>query len=104
MKLVLLSDPNYLEIKDVKTQLINLIGKSKPTIGYISSCPDPSRKFYDERKKYYARFGASLTPYVDLESGFNSDYIELVFQADAIHLSGGNTYRFLYWIMRAWLA
>ena len=100
MKLILLSEQNHLTIEDVKTQLISLIGKSNSTIGYISSCPDPSRKFYNERKEYYAQFGSSLTPYVDLETEFDSKKIDLVFQADAIHLSGGNTYRFFHWIIK----
>ncbi|MGL6342618.1 MAG: Type 1 glutamine amidotransferase-like domain-containing protein [Waterburya sp.] len=100
MKLALFSDQNQPKIEEVGTKLIHLIGKSKPAIGYISSCPDPSRKFYNERKEYYSQFGAILTPYVDLESGFNSSCLDLVFQADAIHLSGGNTYQFLYWIIK----
>ena len=99
MKLLLFSDQNYSQL-EVKTQLVDLIGKSKPTIGYISSCRDPSRQFYKKTKQYYARFEANLTPYLDLESGFDSNYIKLVFQADAIHLSGGNTYQFFYWIIR----
>jgi|GEM_PF-2996224 len=41
MKLILLSDPNYPDVEEIETQLIDLVGKSRPTIGYISSCPDP---------------------------------------------------------------
>ena len=99
MKLLLFSDQNHSQL-EVRTQLVKLTGKSKPTIGYISSCPDPSRQFYEQTKQYYARFEAKLTPCLDLESGFDSNCLELVFQADAIHLSGGNTYQFFYWILR----
>ena len=99
MKLLLFSDQNHSQL-EVKTQLAKLTGKSKLTIGYISSCPDPSRQFYEKTKQYYARFEANLTPYLDLESGFDSNYLELIFQADAIHLSGGNTYQFFYWILQ----
>lgn len=91
VKLVLFSEQNEAQ-SAVKTRLIDLIDKDKPTIGYISSCPDPLQKFYEQTKEYDAQFEASLTPYVDLESGFDRSYLELVFQADAIYLSGGNIY------------
>ena len=97
MKLILFSDRIY--APEIKTQLIDLIGKTQPTIGYISSCPDPSRQYYEQIKQYYALMEAKVTPYVDLESGFERDRIDRVFQADAIHLSGGNTYQFYYWII-----
>ena len=99
MKLVLFSDYKYVNTQEVGTRLIELIGKNQPTVGYISSSPDSTKKFYHETKEYYSKFNTILSPYVDLEDGFNSDNIELIFQADAIHLSGGNTYRFLYWIV-----
>ena len=98
MKLVLFSDRIY--APEINTQLIDLIGKTQPTIGYISSCPDPSRQYYEQTKQYYAQIGANFTPYVDLESGFDRGYINRAFQADAIHLSGGNTYQFCYWIIQ----
>ena len=96
MKLVLFSD--YIYASD--NRLIDLIGKTEPTIGYISSCPDPSRQYYEEMKKYYAQMGASVTPYIDLELGFDRDSIDRIFQADAIHLPGGNTFQFYYWIIQ----
>ena len=98
MKLVLFSDRIY--ALEINTQTIDLIGKTQPTIGYISSSPDPSRQYYEQTKQYYARMGANFTPYLDLESGFDRGHIDRVFQADAIHLSGGNTYRFYYWIIQ----
>lgn len=99
MKLVLFSDYKYVNAQEAGTRLIKLIGKNQPTVGYISSCPDLTGEFYNETKEYYSKFYAILRPYTDLEDGFNSDDIERIFHADAIHLSGGNTYRFLYWII-----
>ena len=98
MKLILFSDQK--QTKEVATELTNLIGLDKPTIGYISSCPDPSREFYSDKKLHYAQLGANITPYFDLEEEYNDNLAELVFKADAIHLSGGNTYRFVYWMAR----
>ena len=85
---------------ELRTQLISLTNKSKPTIGYISSAPDPGREFYHRSQEYYAQMGANLTPYFDLELGFDRSSLKTVFAADAIHLSGGNTYRFYYWILQ----
>lgn len=99
MKIILLSDYKYISFNELGARLIELIGKNKPTIGYISSSPDATRKFYHETKEYYSKCNAILNPYTDLEEEFNKDDIERVFQADAIHLSGGNTFRFLYWMV-----
>lgn len=98
MKLILFSD--RINSSEVKTQLVNLTSERQLTIGYISSCPDPARAFYNRSREYYARMGANLTPYFDLESGFDRSILEAVLTADAIHLSGGNTFRFYYWIMQ----
>ena len=100
MKLVLFSDYKYVNTQDFGNRLIELIGKHQPRVGYISSSPDSTQKFYSETKDYYSKSNLILSPYIDLEDGFDSDIIELIFQADAIHLSGGNTFRFLYWIVK----
>ena len=100
MKLVLFSDYKYVNTQDFGTRLVKLIGKHEPTVGYISSSPDSTRKFYSETKDYYSKSNVILSPYIDLEDEFDSDIIELIFQADAIHLSGGNTFRFLFWIVK----
>jgi len=99
MKLILFSDYKYVNLEEIGTRLVELIKKKQPTVGYISSCPDSTRNFYNQTKEYYSKFNVILSPYTDLEDAFNSDDIERIFHADAIHLSGGNTYRFLYWIV-----
>ena len=95
---------NSIAPKKVGSRLADFVGKNKLTVGYISSCPDESRQFYQQAKRYYSQFQAVLLPYIDLEDGFSTTTIESIFQADAIHLSGGNTYRFLYWILRRGLS
>jgi len=84
MKIMLFSDQNCVEAEKVGNRLIDLVGKRKISLGYISSCPDTSRKFYSDRKRYYGNFDAVLTPYLDLEEGFNMNNIDLIFQADFI--------------------
>ena len=98
MKLLLLSD--YLNVPEISSLLRTLTGKKKLTIGYISSAPDPTRAYYRRAREYYANLGAELTPYFDLESGFNEASLTEILAAEAIHLAGGNTYQFYYWIVR----
>lgn len=100
MKLMLFSDQSSVPPEKVGNRLAELVNKEQPIVGYISSCPDKSRQFYQQAEKYYSQFQAVLSPYLDLEDGFSTSVMELVFQADAIHLSGGNTFRFMYWILQ----
>jgi len=72
-----------------------MIGKGSPKIGYISSTPDPQRNFYDSVSSYYQYFDGRLGSYNDLEDAYDEDAMQDVFRSDAIHLTGGNTYRFL---------
>ena len=100
MKLLFFSDLKKPNKEDVKIELIGLTKKEQPTIGYISSSPDPFRQFYSKTKYYYSQLRINLMPYLDLESGYNNELLKKVFEADAIHLSGGNTYQFYYWIIK----
>lgn len=38
--------------------------------------------------------------YVELDVAYDPDLLEPLFACDAIHLSGGNTYYFLYWLQQ----
>ena len=77
-----------------------LIGKKKPRIGYISSETDKKRKYFREVKNYYQKYGFSQFLYFDLDEEYDPKIKEKLLSCDAIHLSGGNTYHFLYHIKR----
>lgn len=71
----------------------------EPTIGYLPSSLDPQRAWFHAREAYYARFGARLTFY-GVEEDFDPGRLEALFASDAIHLTGGNTFQFLYWLRK----
>jgi len=97
-KLVLYSDQiPYISEKTDK-ELVNLLDKSNPITGYIPSFADPQRKYYKERQAYYSRLGMNLEVYFELDEEYHPDMLEILLSCDAIHLSGGNTYYFLYWL------
>ncbi|MFA6074909.1 MAG: Type 1 glutamine amidotransferase-like domain-containing protein [Negativicutes bacterium] len=95
-KLVLYSndqviDGNY----TLDMELLKLIGKSAAKIAYIPSESDPQRKYYLEKKNYYAQYGINDVLYFDLEQEFDAMKVADLLTRDAIHLSGGNTGKFL---------
>lgn len=99
MKLALLSDPNTENAQaaiDALLQSLISINKHSPLrVGYIASQPDPHREFYQQAQQMYQALGAELSVYLELEGGFSQQSLECLLNCDAIHLSGGDTYRFL---------
>ncbi|HWD37827.1 MAG TPA: Type 1 glutamine amidotransferase-like domain-containing protein [Fimbriimonas sp.] len=102
LKLALYSDQVIPGNAPIDLRLLSLIGNDRPRIGYVASSPDPERLWFEEKRSYYARFGAHLAPYVDESSP--SLAIEDLLACDAIHLSGGNTFHFLSWIRKRGLS
>jgi dipeptidase E len=98
--LVLYSDQIYPLAEKIDKELLNLLPKKHPHIGYIPSMSDPQRKYYKERQSYYNRIGVDLRTYFELDKEFQTDILDSLLSCDAIHLSGGNTYYFLYWLRK----
>lgn len=65
-KLVLYSNQVRPITDKIDNELVSLLGKPNPIIGYIPSNADPQRKYYKERQAYYARLGINLTVYLSL--------------------------------------
>ena len=99
-KLVLYSDQIPSTSEKIDKELLNLLDRSAPIIGYIPSCADPQRKYYKERQAYYSRLGMNLEVYFELDEEYHPDLLESLLSCDAIHISGGNTYYFLYWLRK----
>jgi len=100
MKLVFYSGGNNTINEKIDLDLISLIGKKNPKIGYLPSSSDPQRKYFNEVKNYYAKYGVSQFLYFDLDKEFDKSKIPQLKDCDAIHLSGGNTFYFLYSIKK----
>ncbi|MBE7214831.1 Type 1 glutamine amidotransferase-like domain-containing protein [Shewanella benthica] len=98
MKLALVSDPDTGNgIAGIK-YVLDALGTSSKRIGYIASQPDPVRDYYLATQHMYSKLGDKLDCYLELESGFNETSLKQLLACDAIHLSGGDTYRFLKWL------
>jgi dipeptidase E len=99
-KLVMYSDQIPPLADKIDKELVTLLGKSKPVVGFIPSRADPQRKYYKERQSYYSRMGMDLQVYFELDIDYRPELLESLLACDIIHLSGGNTYYFLQWLRR----
>jgi dipeptidase E len=68
----------------------------KRSAAFIASQPDADRYYFSQAQELYKSFGVELDTYLDFESGFNKAVLDVVLNKPIVHLSGGNTYRFLH--------
>ncbi|MGC5770842.1 Type 1 glutamine amidotransferase-like domain-containing protein [Paenibacillus pabuli] len=92
-KLVLLSD--LYSNHELDERILSLINGEQPSIGYIPSCSDPGRKYFEHTVRYYNQLGIESIDYYDLDLEYEENRFNTIFESDAIHLSGGNTFYFL---------
>ncbi|MBY3217593.1 type 1 glutamine amidotransferase-like domain-containing protein [Rhizobium laguerreae] len=91
----LYSDQVIAENAPMDRRLAALVLSRGNRIGYIASGPDTQRGFFDEKQRYYAKYGLVLDLFVDLDALSGDEEINRLFSCDAIHLSGGHTGDFL---------
>ncbi|MBV9389547.1 MAG: Type 1 glutamine amidotransferase-like domain-containing protein [Chroococcidiopsidaceae cyanobacterium CP_BM_ER_R8_30] len=99
-RLVFYSDQVIAANQQVDCYLLQLLGTTAARIGYISSSSDPERQYFTVKQQYYQQYGLELALYVELDVAYKTDLLTSLFACDAIHLSGGNTYYFLYWLQQ----
>ncbi|MHC1740286.1 MAG: Type 1 glutamine amidotransferase-like domain-containing protein [Anaerolineaceae bacterium] len=99
-KLVLYCDQEIPENSKVDRRMLALVSKKRPKIGYIPSAADPDRRWFAAKAAYYDSIGATLSNYFELDVNYRPEELPDLLKCDAIHLSGGNTYHFLYWLRR----
>jgi len=99
-KLVLYSDQIAGVSERVDEGLLRLIGLGSAMVAYIPSCTDENRDYFNQKVKYYSRLGIRNLFYFDLDKEYDEDQISKLLSCDVIHLSGGNTFRFLYNLQR----
>ncbi|SDY83108.1 dipeptidase E [Bacillus sp. 166amftsu] len=93
-KIVLYSD-QVQEDRKLDYELLRLLNKENPSIAYLRSSSDVTGKYFNYVVKYYRELGISNVEYFDLDKEYDERKINDIFNYDAIHLSGGNTFRFL---------
>ncbi|GIU48215.1 Type 1 glutamine amidotransferase-like domain-containing protein [Shewanella sp. KT0246] len=65
---------------------------------YLASEPDPHGEYFAPIKKMYQALGFEEVIYLELEQGFEPSTSTALKQSSLVHLSGGDTYRFLHWL------
>ncbi|WP_243522336.1 Type 1 glutamine amidotransferase-like domain-containing protein [Bacillus pseudomycoides] len=93
-KIVLYSD-QIQEDRKLDYELLRLLNKENPSIAYLRSSSDVTGKYFNYVVKYYREIGISKVEYFDLDKEYDEGKISNIFNYDAIHLSGGNTFHFL---------
>lgn len=95
MNLALISQPTTPNAMRAISALLTAVAKEKPNVGYIASQPDPNREYFTQTQRLYQSLNAQMSVYLELESGFNHEALNALLNCDVIHLSGGDTQRFL---------
>ncbi len=95
-KLVLYSNQGSPQSDSLDARLLQLL-PSRCTVGYVPASPDRDRKFFSGFARHYERLGIALR-FFGLEDEFRPAEVAELLKLDAIHLSGGNAFRFLHWL------
>ncbi len=95
MNLAFISHPTTPNALRAISALLTAVAKEKPNVGYIASQPDPDREFFTQTQRLYQSLKAQMSVYLELESGFSHEALNALLRCDVIHLSGGDTLRFL---------
>ena len=95
MNLALISQPTTPNALRAIGALLSAVAKEKPNVGYIASQPDPNLEYFTQTQRLYQSLNAQMSVYLELESGFNHEALNALLNCDVIHLSGGDTQRFL---------
>lgn len=100
MKLALVSDAGSYNGMATIRCVLNALSSDMTRVAYIASQPDPDRTYYRATQAIYRELGAVMDHYVELEAEFDERGVSYLFSFDAIHLSGGDTFRFLKWLKK----
>ncbi len=97
VNLVMFSDQDAEGSRVVEERLLALLSGRGKRVGYVPAELDQRRGWFGITQRHYARLGLALEEsFVDW--AMDPRQLEKLWQCDAIHLSGGNTFRFLHWL------
>ncbi|MFG6107760.1 Type 1 glutamine amidotransferase-like domain-containing protein [Leptothoe sp. EHU-05/26/07-4] len=96
MKRVLLSNQETEGGATAIRFLVESLSLKDISAAFIASQPDMERYFFNKARDVYQSIGVNLDTYIDFEDGFDETLMDRVFSKPIVHLSGGNTYRFLH--------
>jgi dipeptidase E len=93
VKLAFYSDQIVPQNRNIDELVVAMLSE-QARIGFVPSGGDPEGKWFEDRRGYYARGGLRLTHSHD-PIGADENSLSALLTCDAIHLSGGNTRKFL---------
>lgn len=96
MKLALISTQETEGAARAVRFLFESLSLQGASAAFIASQPDTERYFFNKAQDIYKSIEVNLDTYIDFESGFDEALMDRVFSKLIVHLSGGNTYRFLH--------
>gem|GEM_PF-4641899 len=100
MKLVLLNSKKETCHSKIIEKIKDLVNSVNPSIGYMTSRLDRSGYYYQQTKANYEKYDLKLGQAIDLTDEYDAHWIHTLFACDAIHLTDGNAFQFMYWIKK----
>ncbi len=102
INLALISDNTTDQGRNAVMYLLSEISRhdTEVSVAYFASQPDPDRVFFEQIKQFYKSFGVHIVHYIELEDNYDDSFVREALSSSVIHLSGGDTYRFLFWLKR----
>ncbi len=76
--LVLLSDLVFESNDKLDQRIRSLFNSEQPSIGYIPSCSDPERKYFEHTRRYYNQIGIDNIQYYDLDLEYEESTFGLI--------------------------
>ncbi|MBU0975840.1 MAG: Type 1 glutamine amidotransferase-like domain-containing protein [Patescibacteria group bacterium] len=95
MKLFLYSGGSREQNEEMNQSLVKQLPLDS-TFCFIPSQSDKTRKYFEEFKAWFGYCGYENFKYFDLDEEYDETKLLEVQESDAIYLSGGNTFHFLY--------
>lgn len=100
MKLCLYSGGLREQNHVLNQKLLGLLPGKKIKITYIPSAGDENRKYYREFQEWFNFYGLRNLAFFSLERDFRESAAKEALSSEAIYLSGGNTFHFLFWLRK----
>lgn len=96
MKLVLYSGGERDINEELDYELIEMIGKRKPSVAFIPSSYDDAEEYFEEFMEHYEFYGFEDFTMFPIDVAFTPYQAKRILNKDLVYLSGGNTFYFLH--------
>ncbi|CCN70092.1 Type 1 glutamine amidotransferase-like domain-containing protein [Vibrio nigripulchritudo] len=102
MNLALVSDNSTNQGKEAIRYLISEVDRKgrELSVAYFASQPDPDKIFFEDIRQFYESLAVKTVHYIELEDNYDEAYVKKCLSSSLIHLSGGDTFRFLFWLKK----